>query len=127
MGIYGPANGGEDQQNANFYTEEVFEVLDTETYDKTIMVGDWNVFLNPKVDQENYKNPDKYRTKTREVLNSQIRTHSLSDIYREENPTINAFTYKDRTGTKTKSKLDYFIVDSLLYHKSRNRTNLPPL
>ena len=48
MGIYGPANGGEDQQNANFYAEEVFEVLDTETYDKTIVVGDWNVFLNPK-------------------------------------------------------------------------------
>ena len=29
MGIYGPANGGEDQQNAKFYTEEVFEPLDT--------------------------------------------------------------------------------------------------
>ena len=37
MGIYGPANGGEDQKNAQFYEEEVFEVLDTETYDKIIM------------------------------------------------------------------------------------------
>ena len=48
MGIYGPANGGEDTKNAEFYEEEVFEVLDTETYDNVIMVGDWNVFLNPK-------------------------------------------------------------------------------
>ena len=48
MGIYGPANGGEDNKNAKFYKEEVFEILDTETYDKTIMVGDWNVFLDTK-------------------------------------------------------------------------------
>ena len=111
MGIYGPANGGEDQKNAKFYKEEVFEVLDTETYDKTIMVGDWNVFLDTKLDQENYKNPEKYRSKTREVINSQMRTHTLSDIYREENPTIKTFTYMDRAGTKTKSRLDYFLVD----------------
>ena len=59
MGIYGPANGREDKKNAQFYEEEVFEVLDTETYDKIIMVGDWNVFVNPHMDQQNYKNPEK--------------------------------------------------------------------
>ena len=41
------------KKNAQFYEEEVFEVLDTETYDKIIMVGDWNVFLNPEMDQKN--------------------------------------------------------------------------
>ena len=55
MGIYGPANGGEDRKNAQFYEEEVFEVLDTETYDKIIMVGDWNVFLNPDMDPKTIK------------------------------------------------------------------------
>ena len=40
MGIYGPPNGGEDTQNAQFSEEEVFEVLDTETYDNVIMAGD---------------------------------------------------------------------------------------
>ena len=50
MGIYGPANGGEDQKNSEFYEEEVFEVLDTETYDKIIMIGDWNDFLNQEMD-----------------------------------------------------------------------------
>ena len=29
VGIYGPPNGGEDVQNAKFFEEEVFEVLDT--------------------------------------------------------------------------------------------------
>ena len=53
IGIYGPPSGGEDTQNAKFFEEEVFEVLDTETYDNVIMVGDWNVFLNPTKDQEN--------------------------------------------------------------------------
>ena len=29
---------------------------------------DWNVFLDPEKDQQNYKNPEKYRTKTREEI-----------------------------------------------------------
>ena len=99
------------KKNAQFYEEEVFEVLDTETYDKILMAGDWNVFLNPKVDQKNYKNPEKYRTTTREAIKSKMRTHTLSDIYREQNPTTREFTYKDRVGTFTESRLDYFIVD----------------
>ena len=40
LGIYGPPNGGEDVQNAKFFEEEVFEVLDTETYDNVIIVAD---------------------------------------------------------------------------------------
>ena len=111
MGIYGPATAGEDKKNAKFYEDEVFEVLDTETYDKIIMAGDWNVFLDPKVDQKNYKNPEKYREKTREAIKSKIRTHSLIDIYRVENPTDREYTYKDKTGTATESRLDYFLVD----------------
>ena len=38
MGIYGPP-GGNDTQNATFFEEEVFEVLDNETYDNVIMAG----------------------------------------------------------------------------------------
>ena len=75
------------------------------------MAGDWNVFLDPKVDQKNYRNPEKYREKTREAIKSKIRTHSLIDIYREANPTAREYTYKDRAGTTTESRLDYFIVD----------------
>ena len=107
MGIYGPP-GGDD---ASFFKEEVFEVLDNETYDNVIIAGDWNVFLDTERDQENYKNPGKYRTKTREEIKSKIRTHNLSDIYREQNPTKKEFTYKDNTGHKNCSRLDYFIVD----------------
>ena len=71
-GIYGPPSGGEDTQNAKFFEEEVFEVLDSETYDNVIMVGDWNVFLKPTKDQENYKIPEKYRAKTREAIKSKM-------------------------------------------------------
>ena len=67
------------------------------------MAGDWNVFLNPNVDQKNYKNPEEYRTKTRETIKSKMRTHTLSDIYREQNLTTKEYTYKDRAGTKTES------------------------
>ena len=54
MGIYGPPGGGEDIQNATFF-EEVFEVLDNETYDNVIIAGDWNVFLDTEKDHKNYK------------------------------------------------------------------------
>ena len=87
MGIYGPPGGGEDIQNATFFEEEVFEVLDNETYDNVIIAGDWNVFLDTDKDQKNYNFPGKYRTKTREEIKSKMRTHNLSDIYREQNPT----------------------------------------
>ena len=52
--IFGPPSGGEDTQNAKFFEEEVFEVLDTETYDNVIMVRDMNIFLNHTKNQENY-------------------------------------------------------------------------
>ena len=110
MGIYGPP-GGEDAQNASFFEEEVFEVLDNETYDNVIIAGDWNVFLDTEKDHKNYKNPGKYRTKTREEIKSKIRTHNLSDIYREQNPTTREFTYNDITDHNKSSRLDYFIVD----------------
>ena len=40
-----------------------------------------------------------------------MRTHALSDVYREQNPTTTEFTYKDKTGTRVSSRLDYFLVD----------------
>ena len=110
MGIYGPP-GGDDTQNATFFEEEVFEVLDNETYDNVIMAGDWNVFLDTEKDHTNYKNPGKYRTKTREEIKSKMRTHNLSDVYREQNPSKREFTYKDNSGHRVSSRLDYFIVD----------------
>ena len=43
---------GQQMMDKKKYEEEVFEVLDTETYDKIIMVGDWNVYLEPDKDQK---------------------------------------------------------------------------
>ena len=68
MGIYGPPDGGEDAKNATFFEEEVFEVLDNETYDNVVIAGDWNVFLDTEKDQKNYKQPGRYRPKTREEI-----------------------------------------------------------
>ena len=113
IGIYGPPSGGEDTQNAKFFEEEVFEVLDTETYDNVIMVRDWNIFLNHTKNQENYlkKISGKIQAKTREAIKSKMRTHVLSDVYREQNPITKEYTYKNKTGSNASSRLDYFLVD----------------
>ena len=102
MGIYGPPGGGEDIQNATFFEEEVFEVLDNEAYDNVIIVGDWNVFLDTDKDMKNYKLPGKYRTKTREEIKSKTRTHNLSDIYLE-----NKNQQKRNSHIKTKQEIKF--------------------
>ena len=40
-----------------------------------------------------------------------MRTHTLSDVYREQSPASSEYTYKDRAGSNTYSRLDYFLVD----------------
>ena len=58
IGIYGPP-GQEEAANIKFFTEEVFSIMDKTTYDKVIIVGDWNVFLDPQLDQNKYADPKK--------------------------------------------------------------------
>ena len=40
-----------------------------------------------------------------------MRTHVLSDVYREQNPITKEYTYKYKTGSNASSRLDYFLVD----------------
>ena len=46
-----------------FFEEEVFSILDETSFDKVIIVGDGNVFLDPTKDQENYINYIKSQNK----------------------------------------------------------------
>ena len=83
MGVYGPP-GGDEAANIQSYEEEVFSVLDKTTYDKVILVGDWNVFLDPNKDQTNYTDPTRYRARIRKRIKSKMRLHTLIDIYRKQ-------------------------------------------
>ena len=77
---------------------EVFQLLANLTYDKVIIVGDWNVYLDPIKDQLNYTNPVRYRAKTRNCIKSNMRVHSLVDIYRQLNEQSTEVTFKDKRG-----------------------------
>ena len=69
IGVYG-SPGGDEEANIQFYEEEVFSSLDIITYDKVKIVGDWNVYLDPTKDQQNYTNPFRYRNRTKDYMKS---------------------------------------------------------
>ena len=110
LGVYGPP-GGDYPPNMQFFEDEVFSVMDKTTYDKVILVGDWNVYLDPKKDQTRYADPTRNRARTRELIKRQIRVHSLIKVYREQNEQKLEYTYLDKTGANKKSRTDYFLVD----------------
>ena len=110
IGVYGPP-GQDETANKQFFEDEVFSILDNTTYDKVIIVGDWNVFLDPQLDQIKHVDPTNYRAKTRELIKSKRTVHSLIDIYRGEKLQKKEYTYLDKTGAKQPSIINYFLVD----------------
>ena len=53
--VYGPP-GGDKNANTTFFEKEVFSILYETSFDKEIIVEDWNVFLDPTKDQEKFIN-----------------------------------------------------------------------
>ena len=69
------------------------------------------MFLDQTKDQANYINPTRYRARTRDPIKSNMRMHSLIDIYRDKNKYATAYTFKDKTGDNQMNRIDYFLVD----------------
>ena len=53
----------------------------------------------------------RYRAKTRNCIKSNMRVHSLVDIYRQLNKQSTEFTFKDKRGRNQQSRLDFFLTD----------------
>ena len=102
QGVYGPNN-----DFPQFFEDEVFNRIDTWNPYHSILVGDWNVALDPKMDTQNYKtfcNP----LARLEIL-KKIDEHTLIDIFRELNPTSKKFTWK-QWGSHKFARLDFFLI-----------------
>ena len=79
-----------------------------------IIVGDWNLLLDPSIDGKNYKhiNNKKARDRVGELINNL----DLFDVWREENPELPKFTWKRKHNNRIiqMGRLDYFLVSNLL-------------
>ena len=82
VAIYAP-----DKEGATYWTK-LYENMERPK-SKQILIGDYNVTLDPYLDRCNYKIDN--HTKSREVINSWIQREEYLDVYRYIYPTISGF------------------------------------
>ena len=112
VNIYGP-----NKDSPNFYVKINEKISQYEKHG-LIVVGDWNLVMDPYLDYSNYKHVN--NPKATEAVENMIATHSLTDIWRENNPEIRRFTWR-KTSPLKQSRLDFFLIcDHLImnYHDS---------
>ena len=104
INIYGP-----NKDDPAFYEYVMSKVL---LFSNTniIIVGDWNLLLNPEIDGLNYKhiNNPKARLQVLKIMNDL----NLFDVWREENLDKKIFTWKRKIeqGLIQMGRLDFFLV-----------------
>ena len=99
--IYGP-----NRDTPEFYTE-IKNVIDTFENSSVILVGDWNMVLNQTLDTQNYRG--EYNRRAKNVVKQFMNDFQLHDTWREDNPSKNRYTWKQRNPTKI-SRLDFFPI-----------------
>ena len=101
INIYGP------NIDSPWFYENLNDILRNNELDYTIICGDFNLVLNPKMDCHNYKtinNPH-----ARACLIDIISEQSLVDTFRLLHPSTRRYTLRRKTPIK-QAKLDYFFV-----------------
>ena len=73
--------------------------------DKVILVGDWN--FSWTLDRIKKKaDPTRYRARTRELIKSKTRVHSVIDLYRDFFLQKQEYTYLHKTGANQQNRID---------------------
>ena len=106
--IYGP-----NQDDPAFYKNIYSKILSFSNCN-IIIVGDWNLLLNPKIDGINYKhvNNPKARLEVIKIMNDL----NLFDVWREENVESKLYTWARKlvNGLVQMGRLDFFLVSESL-------------
>ena len=106
QGVYGP-----NTDTPSFYSDEVFKNILNWNPSYTLYAGDWNIVLNPDLDNRGYQHINNPRA--RQELLYKINELDLIDIFRVLNPTLKKYSWK-QWGTSKFARLDYFLVSSSL-------------
>ena len=116
--IYAPSSG----DRPGFFERLFFEMAATDC-DHKLVVGDFNVALNPSLDTLNYS--EIRRPIARVKILDKMNEGGFVDIFREIFPDKKVFSWES-TGNDRKARLDYFLVDGNLgkYVNGINYANL---
>lgn len=119
VNIYGP-----NKDDPTFYTQ-LFDRIKTYNCLNILIVGDWNLLLNPEIDGYNYKhiNNPKARQEVLMIKNSLM----LFDVWREENMEEKKYTWKRKLngGELQMGRLDFFLLSESLVYLSCKENILP--
>ena len=105
VNVYGP-----DRDTPAFY-EELTEMVKEYQNHNIIIVGDWNLVLDPQLDCYNYKHIN--NPKAKESVENVTLELGLTDIWREANPDCQRYTWRKMKPLK-QSRLDYFLLSDYL-------------
>ena len=106
--LYGP-----NRDEPLFYQDLLRRILNFTT-PNIIVVGDWNIILNPEIDCKNYKNLNNPKARL-EVLRL-MNDLNLFDVWRDENLEKRQYTWKRKLqgGEIQMGRLDYFLISENL-------------
>ena len=94
-------------------------ILLTSLTGQYIIAGDWNCVLDPKMDRSSHR--DSTHKKSREVITQFIKELNLTDIWRERNPTLLAYSCFSKT-FGTYSRLDFYLISATLVYRIKDCT-----
>ena len=101
--VYAP-----NKDNPEFFEELNLRIENSQS-DYTIVCGDFNLTLNPELDNKNYININ--NPKSRQVLLEIMNKNELIDIYRYLNPNKKRYTWRKPNPLK-QARLDFFIANT---------------
>ena len=101
--IYGP-----NSDNPHFF-QNIQDILEQNNADYSIVCGDFNVVLNPKLDTYNYLHMN--NPKAHIAVKNMIDREDLIDIFRQNFPLTRRYTWRKRNPIK-QAHLDYFLISS---------------
>lgn len=118
--LYAPTRDKEKEQIRVFKSFQ--EKYDTFKRDSVILGGDFNLYLNPKLDKPDTMSDSNDNPHYRKEILSFLETEGLVDVWRVLNPDKRFYTW---FRGKQKSRLDYFFISEHLLNVTSNVDILP--
>ena len=104
-----------------FY-EKLMEMVKEYPNHNIMIVGDWNLMLDPQLDSYNYKHIN--NPKAKESVENMMLELGLTDIWREANPDCKHYTWRKIKPLK-QSRLDCFLLSDYLASSFEDTDILP--
>jgi exonuclease III len=108
--IYAPVSSYENEQMENL--AKLTEVLEPYMYSNLILAGDWNVYLDDKLDKKSKSSNKCVNSKYRDMLNLFLENYDLIDCWRLAHPSTKRYTCRSgkRGEGVTQTRIDYILL-----------------